>query len=359
MIGDYFMQLDSQEILFYVCVPIYKTEKYLTKCIESVLIQNYKNFILILVDDGSPDGCGEICDFYAKKFENVKVIHQNNAGLLAARRAAVEYALHNGVETTSNKFILFLDSDDEFKEGAFQVIADNLIKTKADMIIFGYDLTYNNSIINSFDVKHAVQGIIADKRELYKIVFTDSQYNSLCRKAISINIIKKMNYDLCCNVSRAEDLLQSISFYKNANTILFLPVALYNYNVNPNSITHSIDYKSYQVNSSVRSMVLEFIIKENVFDENDMINYLRFCQNLLLDEICLISNFKTSIKNKKLLFSKILRDEYYSKLIFEKDCSHIIFHFLAKRNYCLTILFSKINCNLKRIKRKARRLFNK
>ena len=89
--------------MFYICVPVYKAEKYIHKCITSVLNQTYGNFKLILVDDGSPDKCGEICDEYAKQDDRVVVIHQKNMGLLAARQAANRKV----IEIHKNKTLLF------------------------------------------------------------------------------------------------------------------------------------------------------------------------------------------------------------------------------------------------------------
>lgn len=78
--------------MFSVIVPIYKVEKYLSQCIESILNQSYKDFELILVDDGSPDGCSSICDEYKKRDNRVKVVHKKNGGLVSARKAGLKIA---------------------------------------------------------------------------------------------------------------------------------------------------------------------------------------------------------------------------------------------------------------------------
>lgn len=83
--------LAESKLLFYICVPVYKAEKYIRECIESVLNQSYQNFKLILVDDGSPDNLGAICDEFACTDRRIKVIHKKNMGLLAARDDAINY----------------------------------------------------------------------------------------------------------------------------------------------------------------------------------------------------------------------------------------------------------------------------
>ena len=90
--------------LISVIVPVYKVEEYLYECIDSIRRQTYKDLEIILVDDGSPDNCGMICDEYAKNDERIRVIHQNNAGLSSAR--------NKGIENASGDYLCFVDSDD-------------------------------------------------------------------------------------------------------------------------------------------------------------------------------------------------------------------------------------------------------
>ena len=91
-----------------VIVPVYNVEDYLERCIDSILAQTFQNFDLILIDDGSPDRCGEICDNYAKMDNRVVVIHQENGGLAHARNRGIEWTLSN----SDTKWICFIDSDD-------------------------------------------------------------------------------------------------------------------------------------------------------------------------------------------------------------------------------------------------------
>ena len=92
------------EELISVIIPVYKVEKYLKRCVESVQKQTFKNLEIILIDDGSPDSCGEMCDEMSKMDSRIKVVHKNNGGLSDARNA--------GIEIASGKYVVFVDSDD-------------------------------------------------------------------------------------------------------------------------------------------------------------------------------------------------------------------------------------------------------
>lgn len=109
-----------------VIVPVYNVEPYLQRCVDSILSQRYTDFELILVDDGSPDNCGAICDEYAKQDCRIRVIHQENGGLSAARNA--------GLEAAKGEYLAFVDSDDCIREEMFEVLLQELKRTGADFI---------------------------------------------------------------------------------------------------------------------------------------------------------------------------------------------------------------------------------
>ena len=110
-----------------VIVPIYKVEKYLRECIESIINQTYKDLEIILVDDGSPDNCTAICDEYASKDSRIKVIHKENGGLIAARIS--------GVEAATGEYVTFVDGDDFISKRMYSMVADTIDKYSPDMVM--------------------------------------------------------------------------------------------------------------------------------------------------------------------------------------------------------------------------------
>ena len=108
-----------------IVVPVYKVEKYLRRCIESILQQTYKNIEIILVDDGSPDNCGKICDEYKEKDNRIIVIHKENGGLSDARNA--------GIDIATGKYIAFIDSDDYVANNFISSLYDVCIKNECEI----------------------------------------------------------------------------------------------------------------------------------------------------------------------------------------------------------------------------------
>lgn len=113
-----------------IIVPFYNVEPFARRCIDSILNQTYKNLEIILIDDGSPDKCGEICDEYAKRDKRIKVVHQENKGLCSAR--------NKGLSLATGEYIGFVDSDDWINEDMYEYLLDGLVKNEADISVCGY-----------------------------------------------------------------------------------------------------------------------------------------------------------------------------------------------------------------------------
>lgn len=122
--------IDDKAPLISIVVPVYKVEMFLSRCIESVLHQTYTNWVLILVDDGSPDRCGDMCDAYARRDARILVIHQKNKGLSGAR--------NSGMKNCHGKYLYFLDSDDYIAPETFTVLLRYALQEKAEIIMHGH-----------------------------------------------------------------------------------------------------------------------------------------------------------------------------------------------------------------------------
>ena len=168
-----------------VIVPIYKVEKYIHRCIDSVRNQTFRDFELILVDDGSPDNCGAICDEYAAKDSRIVVIHQENGGLSAARNAGIDWAFAN----SDSEWLTFIDSDDWVHQEYLRLLLDAAVTHNVPISICGYAQTegtapeYNPQDHVSarwnpedFYVNHNVNAIVAWGKLYRKEYFAEVRY---------------------------------------------------------------------------------------------------------------------------------------------------------------------------------------
>ena len=129
----------DDEFLISIIVPIYNVELYLRRCVYSLITQTYKKIEIILVDDGSPDRCGEICDEYAKADSRVRVIHKTNGGLSSARNAALDIA--------TGDYIMFVDSDDWIESNCCEELVKKIMEYNADIVAFGLNYVYDSGKI--------------------------------------------------------------------------------------------------------------------------------------------------------------------------------------------------------------------
>lgn len=130
--------MENQRDLISVIVPVYKVEKYLDKCVESIVTQTYRNLEIILVDDGSPDQCPDMCDKWAEKDYRIKVIHKKNGGLSEARNA--------GMEIATGKFIGFVDSDDWIEPDMYQLLYNYMVENDCDISACGVQMDWEDSV---------------------------------------------------------------------------------------------------------------------------------------------------------------------------------------------------------------------
>lgn len=201
-----------------VVVPVYNVERYLKKCIDSVLNQTFENFELILVDDGSTDNSGLICDDYAKSHPNkIRLIHQANGGLGAARNA--------GIDAASGEYLLFVDSDDYIEADTLQLLSEKAVKTEADLIIFDYrSVDETGKVISEHSQKLPIDKTFSLKN-FPGLIFTDPL---ACNKLYHRSLFFKTGIRFPSRVWY-EDIRTTVKIYLYAQKCIYLNRAFYNY----------------------------------------------------------------------------------------------------------------------------------
>lgn len=212
-----------------VIVPVYNAENYLHCCVDSILAQTYAEFEVILVDDGSPDHCGEICDMYAQRDCRVRVIHQLNQGQAAARNHALEYA--------KGKWVCFVDSDDMIHPQMLELLYEAVVRNNSDMSMCGsaegetVPETFSKKYCGQYDTVYVDESALVEmydsKRYPYWVVWA---------KLIRKEIVQKHLF----TVGRVyEDNAVVCQWGYDSKTMVTIPFPLYFYRINPTGTTKS------------------------------------------------------------------------------------------------------------------------
>ena len=213
--------------LISIIIPVYKVEKYLEKCIESVLKQTYTNLQIILVDDGSPDNCGKICDEYAKKDPRIEVIHKVNGGLSDARNV--------GIAKAKGKYIGFVDSDDYIKEDMYEILINLIKEYDSDVSICNlYDVIDGKEYIRNNE-----NGIQEYSRlEILKEVLLDKNIQSYAwNKLYKKELFDEIKYPIG---KKYEDIGTTFYVFEKCNKIVVTSEPEYYYLKRSDSLVNNV-----------------------------------------------------------------------------------------------------------------------
>ena len=209
------------EPLVSIIVPIYNAEKALNRCIDSILAQDYRNFELILMDDGSKDRSPQICDEYAAKDPRIRVIHKPNSGVSATRNAALDVA--------RGEYIQFLDSDDWITPDATKLFVRSAVQSGCDLVIADFYRVVGESLSHKGDIEK--EGLLT--REEYANFMmenpADFYYGVLWNKLFRRDIIEKHHLRMDPEISWCEDFLFNLEYLRRSQTVYALQAPVYYY----------------------------------------------------------------------------------------------------------------------------------
>ena len=254
-----------------IIVPIYKVEDYIRECIDSILAQMYPDFELILVDDGSPDSCGRICDDYAKRDNRIKVVHKVNGGLTSARNA--------GLEVAKGEWIMHVDGDDWIEPDMIESLIEAAQITGADMVIgdfvkYGPSAGYNKLPTWSSDKKKSMTNYIA-------YVMTTIWGSIAKRSLYADHSLKSPD-----GISYCEDFHLIVRLCHFANKIVNVHRPFYHYRYRPTSIMSNMNGKTEADEQWVYQDTIRFFKEQGVYEDYRKVmswRVLKSAQELLLD----------------------------------------------------------------------------
>lgn len=218
-----------------IITPVYKAEKFLRRCVESIIAQTYTNWELILIDDGSPDNSGLICDEYASKDHRVKVIHKKNEGVSAARQ--------NGLDISTGEYVVHVDSDDWLSINMLERLVSHINDFGSDVVLYDfYRITEKEKLL----IKQQPKSL--NHIHVLKDIISGILYASCWCKIIKLSTIRKYKASFPSGINLGEDKCFLATLLRNQVSISYIPEALYFYDatINPSSLVRQITQESMQ-----------------------------------------------------------------------------------------------------------------
>lgn len=298
------MQTENEnKITLSIIVPVYNVEKYLEDCVESLLNQTYQNYEIILVDDGSTDSSGKICDIVAESSSKIKVIHKENGGLSSAR--------NTGLRAARGRYIGFVDSDDYILPTMYEKLIYSMSRYKAQIVSCQYFTFCTNDILKEKVVEtkgNRIQGKFCDKQEIFKFFFTHRISESVCDKIYSAELLKN------CRFSEGEineDTNVIFHLLEKSSKTVIIYQELYGYRTRQGSITKSGYSDNFKIVETHLNEIKRIIIQRYP----EMVPYLKhfysvhyFC---LLNDDSYRNWVQTFAKKQNLKIFELQSEEHF------------------------------------------------
>ena len=235
----------NKRVAVSVIVPIYKIERYLRQCIESILAQTFTDFELLLIDDGSPDECPTICDEYAKKDSRIHVFHKSNGGLTSAR--------NYGLDNAKGEWIMHIDGDDWIEPTYIEELYNAAIKNKADIAICGFRFAFEDG---RYIEEHPT--VWDDDKSASLNRYIASVWTTACGSIHKSSIYKDNGVISPKNITYCEDfhLMARLCYF--ADKVVSIDRPLYNYRQQSSSIMHSLNKKTWKDELTTYKEIIDF-----------------------------------------------------------------------------------------------------
>lgn len=289
-----------------IIIPAYNVEKYIAKCLESVINQSYKELEIIVVDDGSKDKTGHIIDNYAARDDRIHAVHQQNGGLPSARNTGMKYA--NG------DYVMFLDSDDWIEPTCCKIIISEMQKDKADLVFFEYYKEYKNKSVQMKTYSH--EKLIYDRDGIQEFFLYDMRTITAWGKVYSAEILHKCEYNE--SFRTAEDVEFNYRIYDRVNKAVYIQRPLLHYRILEQSAIHGYDPQIKDKLEPVLECLLNWsstgkTFRTEAYYSFKAIAFLLVCQN----GICL--NKQLSFWQKRKKISDLKLDSSFNDLFSNID----------------------------------------
>lgn len=326
-----------------VIIPVYNTEKYIDRCLESVLNQTYSNIEIILIDDGSKDNSGKLCDSYASIDNRIKVIHKKNQGLGMAR--------NTGIDNCTGKYLMFIDSDDYIELDMIEKLYKSIKKENSDICYCDFNRVQDGKVISEGHLEH-LAGLYKGEK-INEIIIPNiiggapSDKNddiigwSVCKCLFDTKIARKVKFHSEREMI-SEDIIFQLDYLHNVNRVSVIPNALYNYCINGNSLSRTYREDRFEkikklYNEQIKRLEsLSCLSLAKIRADRMLISNIRM--ELMIDVVALEKEKSIDI------IRGIIDDELVKKVISEYPINKLplkqrIFAFLIKHKKYKSIFF--------------------
>lgn len=311
-----------------IIIPVYNVEKYIKKCLNSIKHQTYKDFEVILVDDGSTDNSGKICDEYSKNDIRFKTYHIKNGGPSKAR--------NYGLDRVTGDYVTFVDSDDWLDSYVIDKIL-NYVENNPDLILYNIRYHYK-AVIKEVKLFENIENQNINVKKLRNYLLTPQKYTDKSTLALTGSVCKVYKREIISkaryinNLNYAEDLCFFCQVLKNIKTILYIRDVFYNYNVRTDSISHSWKEDYVKENLHVLNWLLDLYRDEVIFD---VLNELCF------ENYCNVSSKLIVVKGLSSKKKKQILQLYLSNIKYNYDFSKIDWRCINKNRQIQRMLIYK------------------
>ncbi len=287
-----------------IIVPIYNVEKYLKRCMDSLLNQTLNDIEIIMVDDGSPDNCPQMCDDYLKTDSRIKVIHKKNAGL--------GYARNSGLDIARGEYVAFVDSDDYVDTDMYELLYQKAKSGQFDVVYSGVVKEwYGGKTSKSFISDKEYRGIqvvelLADMISPAPEVKEEGGFNfSVWTSIYKRDVIEKNEIRFQSEREiMSEDIVFHAELLPHCRSVCYYPDAFYHYCYNDNSLTHNFNPKKIAANFALYEMILKILKQNNLEYMRDRVMrlFMGYTRGIILRNILLSS---VSLSEKKMMCREV------------------------------------------------------
>jgi glycosyltransferase involved in cell wall biosynthesis len=321
-----------------IIVPVYNAEKYIDDCVNSILNQTYSNIEVILVNDGSTDKSGLICDNYAELDNRVKVIHQKNSGPSIARNV--------GITVSTGDYIQFADADDLLEKDMTKILVKHMFEN-VQLVICGYQSIYlleNKKSSNLRYPQYLGSYSMVEFNQYFGNLYFEGFINSPCNKLYIAKLIKNNNLEFPKNINMGEDLLFNLEYFKKCNTnVYIIKDTLYKYiKISNHSLTVSYKPYLYETHKILFNKVSSYLKENNSYIRDNILLTERLYFISVIGSLNNIfhKNSDMDSLNKKNEIKKIINDNIIRKnldFVKTQNLYKKIIGFLIKRKFVIVI----------------------